>query len=74
MRKIIKNAARCNRCGDVIESTSRHNWVCCSCFKESNGKTGIFVDGGLDYLRRGGEIDNYEDLSESEVVNENNEV
>lgn len=68
MRKITKNAARCKRCGDVIESKNRHDWVCCSCWKESKGETGIFVDGGLSYLRRGGELDMIEDLSESEVI------
>ena len=29
--KIIKNAIRCNICGDEIESTYRHNFVMCSC-------------------------------------------
>lgn len=43
---IIKNAARCKHCGDVIESKYRHDYVTCSC-----GKTA--VDGGHDYLRRG---------------------
>lgn len=26
MRKIIRNAIRCNHCGDVIESTYRHEY------------------------------------------------
>lgn len=42
---IIRNAIRCNICGDVIESTYRHDYVECRC--------GAFaVDGGHDYLRR----------------------
>ena len=45
MRKIIRNAIRCNQCGDVIESTYRHEYVQCSCGK-------VAVDGGHDYLRR----------------------
>lgn len=45
MMKIIKNAIRCNLCGDEIESTSRHEYVMCSC-------GACAVDGGLDYLRR----------------------
>lgn len=45
MRKIIRNAIRCNHCGDVIESTYRHEYVQCSCGK-------VAVDGGHDYLRR----------------------
>lgn len=46
MKKIIKNAAECARCGDVIESKHRRDFVNCSC-------GAIFVDGGLEYLRRG---------------------
>lgn len=42
---IIKNAIRCNRCGDEIESTSIHRFVTCRCGVCS-------VDGGHDYLRR----------------------
>ena len=42
---IIKNAIRCNLCGDEIESTYRHNYVTCKCGACS-------VDGGHDYLRR----------------------
>ena len=44
-RKIIRNAIRCNHCGDVIESTYRHDFKACSCGRVS-------VDGGHDYLRR----------------------
>ncbi len=60
MRKIIRNAIRCNHCGDVIESTYRHNYVQCSCGK-------VAVDGGTDYLRRSysGNPDDYTDLSET---------
>lgn len=43
--KIIKNAIRCNLCGDTIESTNRHDYVSCSC-------GACAVDGGHDYLRR----------------------
>ena len=46
MRKIIRNAIQCNLCGDIIESTYRHDFVTCKCGSCS-------VDGGLDYLRRG---------------------
>ena len=42
---IIKNAIRCNRCGDEIESTGTHQFVTCSCGACS-------VDGGHEYLRR----------------------
>ena len=49
MSKLIKNVAKCNKCGDIIESTHRHDFKWCSC-------RSIFVDGGLDYIRRGGEL------------------
>ena len=42
---IIRNAIRCNICGDEIESVSRHDYVTCSC-------GACAVDGGHDYLRR----------------------
>lgn len=42
---IIKNAIRCNICGDEIESKYRHDHVTCKCRTCS-------VDGGQDYLRR----------------------
>ena len=59
MRKIIKNAARCLNCGDVIESTFRHHFVTCSCGDLS-------VDGGHDYFRRAfKDRCGYEDLNET---------
>lgn len=65
MRKIIRNAIRCNHCGDVIESTYRHEYVPCSCGK-------VAVDGGHDYLRRSysGNRDDYSDFSEYAEVEE----
>ena len=46
-RKLTKNRAQCADCKDIIESTYRHDFVGCKC-------GAIFVDGGLDYIRRGG--------------------
>lgn len=43
---IIRNSAKCLKCGDEIESKHRHDFVQCSCGN-------VFVDGGKDYLRRG---------------------
>lgn len=61
---IIKNMARCKKCGDVIESKYRHDFVTCSCGEVS-------VDGGRDYLRRCfKEDDSYEDLSEQKEITE----
>ena len=42
---IVRNAIRCNICGDEIESTHRHDYVECKC-------GACAVDGGHDYLRR----------------------
>ena len=61
---IITNKVKCNNCGDIIESKSVHDFNCCSCYVKTNGETGICVDGGKDYLRRVGDIKNYEELSE----------
>lgn len=67
MKKIIRNALKCLKCGDVIESKDRHDYVTCSCGNVS-------VDGGLDYLRRSFiEADSWEDLSEYEDIEEDKE-
>jgi uncharacterized Zn finger protein len=55
--KLTKNAVRCRRCGDVIESKTPHELVRCSC-----GTVG--VDGGLSYRRRVGFESDVEELSE----------
>lgn len=54
---ITRNAAQCRLCGEIIESTHRHEFRSCSC-------KAIFVDGGHDYLRRGGHPNDFIDLSE----------
>ena len=54
---IKRNALRCKKCGDVIESKDRHDCVTCRC-------GAIFVDGGLNYLRRGGNTEDMEELYE----------
>lgn len=59
--KIVSNKAKCRACGTIVESTSRHHLELCPCGK-------IFVDGGKDYLRRGGELSCIEELSECEPV------
>jgi tRNA(Ile2) C34 agmatinyltransferase TiaS len=59
--KITRNAVRCLKCNDVIESKHRHDFVRCEC-------GAIAVDGGQAYLKRSGDLNGYEDLSESEEV------
>jgi len=44
---IIRNAIKCNKCGDVIQSTHVHDYVECSC-------QDTVVDGGNEYFRYGG--------------------
>ena len=62
MQKIIKNEIQCKLCGDIIESTDRHNYVECKC-------GACAVDGGHDYLRRSfKEKDCYIELSITEGI------
>ena len=60
-KRLVRNAIKCLKCGDVIESTYRHNFVQCSC-------KACFVDGGHHYMRIGGNREDWEDLSEWEMV------
>jgi hypothetical protein len=59
-----KNKAKCRHCGDIIESKHPHDFVSCSCFKNEGNTTGIFVDGGNDYWRQGGNFENFERIDE----------
>ena len=45
MKKIIRNAIRCNQCGETIVSNNLHDFVTCICGTCS-------IDGGSNYLRR----------------------
>lgn len=54
MKKILSNKIRCKKCGDIIESKTRHSFVVCKC-------GAVAVDVGHDYLKR---VGNREDLSE----------
>lgn len=58
---ILRNRIRCLKCGDIIESKTRHDFVMCSC-----GACG--VDGGAGkncfYQRIIGEDTDYENLTE----------
>ena len=60
---IKRNAIKCLRCGDIIESKHVHDFVTCSC-------GAISVDGGHEYLKRvigpGVEGNDILDLSENE--------
>ena len=52
---ILSNQVRCKKCGDTPWSGHRHDFRRCKC-------GAIAVDGGMDYLRRVGEMhDMFED-------------
>ena len=56
------NKAKCKKCGDIIQSKHRHDFVECKCGE-------IFVDGGEDYYRRGAnDTDNFIDLSNDNQI------
>ena len=57
---------KCKKCGDVIESTYRHDFKFCKC-------GAVAVDGGKDYLRRIGYEEDYEELSEVEKEDKKDE-
>ena len=56
-RKIIRNRIKCKHCGDIIESTSIHDFRFCSCGK-------VAVDGRKYYLKRTGNPNDWEELSD----------
>lgn len=58
---VVRNAARCKKCGDEIESKHRHDMVWCGC-------KSIFVDGGKDYCRAGGDLEHFESLARTVTV------
>ena len=62
--RIIRNAIRCRKCGDIIESETVHDFRVCSC-------GACAVDGGHDYLRRCGNLEDREELSKAERVEDN---
>lgn len=59
-QRIVRNAARCRRCGTEIESKHRHDYVGCAC-------GAIAVDGGREYCKRTGQLQDLIELSEFEA-------
>ena len=55
--EIISNKIKCKKCGDIIESKSTNDYKKCSCGT-------VAADGGKDYLKRIGNEEDYEDISE----------
>ena len=62
--KIIHNRIKCLKCGDIIESKHRHDYKTCSC-------GACAVDGGHDYLRRSGNLEDWQEMSEIEKIKNN---
>lgn len=55
---VTVNKAQCKLCGDIIESTNRHDFKRCSCGE-------ISVDGGTSYIKRSAKnLSNIIELSE----------
>lgn len=53
---ILSNQAQFIHCGDSIWSSHRHDYKECSCGK-------LMVDGGMDYIRRGGKPEDHSKCS-----------
>ena len=59
MRTIVTlNKCQCKKCGDIIESKHGHDFVWCKC-------KSIATDGGKNYIRRLGNLEDIIDMSES---------
>lgn len=66
--RVVRNRCQCRKCGDIIESKHRHDFVRCKC-------GAIFTDGGTAYVRRGADsFDDIIDLSEYELKELNHGV
>lgn len=57
LEQIVLSTATCKKCGDVLISRHRHDYVMCGC----DNKT--MLDGGTEYQRFGGKVLKYVDLS-----------
>jgi hypothetical protein len=55
--RTMRNRIRCRKCGDIIESKTRHDYVTCKC-------GAVAVDGGSSYLKRTGDPADIEELEE----------
>lgn len=59
-KRILVNKIQCKKCNDIIESKDVHDFKWCSC-------KSIAVDGGLQYLRRVGKLEDILELSKFEI-------
>ncbi len=65
-RKLTLNRAQCAECADIITSYHVHDYVPCKC-------RSIAVDGGLEYIRRVGELHNMIEMCEYDDGSKDNE-
>ena len=56
-KEITCNKIKCKKCGNIIESIDVHDFKWCSC-------GAVAVDGGREYLRRVGNQEDFEELSD----------
>ncbi len=61
MKRIVKNAAQCKKCGDILESKKRVGAVKCSCGS-------LIIEGGKHYLKRNAAPEDYVEMTEYEEV------
>lgn len=59
--RFFRNRVRCLRCGEVIESKHLTDYKTCQC-------GAVYVGGGIEKVRQGGEWEFFEQLSETEAV------
>lgn len=59
MKKFIINKIKFNKCGEIIETIFVHDFKFYKC-------VAVAVDGGHDYLRRCGNCEDWEKISEIE--------
>lgn len=64
---IVRNAIQCRKCKDIIESTYVHDFKWCKC-------KSVFVDGGKEYRRIGGHLEDIIDLSVLQPSPDDNDV
>ncbi len=61
MKRIKRNAAQCQKCGDIIESKKRLGVVKCSCGS-------LVIEGGKHYIKRNADPGDYVEMTEYEEV------
>lgn len=59
LKSKVRNRAKCRKCGDVIESKFTHDFQSCKC-------GAIFIDGGNDYHRRGGNPEDFQEVKDED--------